>query len=80
MTTIIVQYPMHRTIFVAVSSLHFHLVEVVNAENVHGSSKGSSRHGDFANCGPPSSYAGMCDALKECGTLNLNLLNIQVQN
>ncbi len=71
---------MHRTIFVAVSSLHFHLVEVVNADNVHVSSKGSSRHGDFANCGPPSSYAGMCDALKQCGTLNLNLLNIQIQN
>jgi hypothetical protein len=71
---------MHRTIFVAVSSLHFHLVEVVNAENVHVSSKGSSRHGDFANCGPPSSYAGMCDALKQCGTLNLNLLNIQIEN
>ncbi len=71
---------MHRTIFVAVSSLHFHLVEVVNAENVHVSNKGSSRHGDFANCGPPSSYAGMCDALRQCGTLNLNLLNIQIQN
>ncbi len=28
MTMLIVQYPMHRTIFVAVSSLHFHLVEV----------------------------------------------------
>jgi hypothetical protein len=77
MTTIIVQYPMHRTIFVEVSSLHFHLVEVVNP---HVSSKGSSRHGDFANCGPPSSYAGMCDALEQCGTLNLNLLNIQIQN
>ncbi len=80
MTTIIVQYPMHRTIFVAVSSLHFHLVEVVNAANVHVSSKDSSRHGDFANCYPPSSYVGMCDALKQCGTLNLNLLNIQIQN
>jgi hypothetical protein len=50
MTTIIVQYPMYRTIFVAVSSLH--LVEVVNAENVHVSSKGSSRHGDFAKLQP----------------------------
>jgi hypothetical protein len=36
--------------------------------------------GDFANCGAQSSYAGMCDALKQCGTLNLNLLNIQIQN
>jgi len=71
---------MHRTIFVAVSSLHFQLVEVVNTENVHVSSKGSSRHGDVANCSPPCSYAGMCDALKQCGTLNLNLLNIQIQN
>jgi hypothetical protein len=71
---------MPRTIFVAGSSLHFHLVEVVNADNVHVSSKGSSSHVVFANCCPPSSCAGMCDALKQCGTLNLNLLNIPIQN
>ncbi len=71
---------MHRTIFVTVSSLHFHFVEVVNVEYVHVSSKGDSRHGDFANCSPPSNSASVCDALKRCGTLNLNLLNIQTQN
>ncbi len=71
---------MHRTIFVAVSSLHLHLVEVVNTDNVRVSSKGSSRHGDFTNCSPPCSYAGMCDALEQCGTLKLNLLNIQIEN
>jgi hypothetical protein len=59
MTTIIVQYPMPITIFVAGSSLHFHFVEVVNADNVHVSRKGSSSHVVFANCCPPSSYAGM---------------------
>jgi hypothetical protein len=78
MTMLIVQYPMHRTVFVAVSSLHFHLVEVENADSVHISSEGSSSHRDFANCCPPSSYAGMCDALKRCGPFSPCTLTLQV--
>jgi hypothetical protein len=42
--------------------------------------KAAAGMGTSQNCGPPSSYAGMCAALKQCGTLNLNLLNIQIQN